>query len=288
MEGAQSSARKLLRTIKTGVKSLTNEKSRVTLRAKLSALPDYIIVGAQRAGTTSLYSYLNQHPQILHASEKEVHYFDINYERGMDWYRNHFPIAQPGKQSFITGEASPYYLFHPHCADRIRKAVPDVKIIALLRNPAKRAISHYFHEVGLGWERLSIEEALRKEDERIGPELAKMRQDPLYYSPAYQHFSYQKRGLYLEQVRSYLNLFDPRQVLVLEAEDLFARPQTALGDVYRFLGVDSNFVPRDLRRRNKAKYSEKVPEATYKYLVDYFRPHNEQLSKHLNRSFNWQ
>src|SRR5262249_50395913 len=105
MKGTQTSARRLLRTIKTGLKSLTNQKSRVTMRARRGALPDFIIVGAQRAGTTSLYSYLVQHPQILYASEKEVHYFDINYERGMDWYRNHFPIAKPGNQSFITGEA---------------------------------------------------------------------------------------------------------------------------------------------------------------------------------------
>src|SRR5262245_19520192 len=110
MIGTQTPARRLLRTLKAGMKSLTDQKSRATVRA---GLPDFIIVGAQRAGTTSLYSYLVQHPQILKASEKEVHYFDINYERGMDWYRSHFPIAKPGKPSFITGEASPYYLFHP-------------------------------------------------------------------------------------------------------------------------------------------------------------------------------
>src|SRR5579885_2674785 len=136
-----------------------------TITSSIRLLPDFIIIGTQRGGTTSLYAYLGQHPQIAPAVIKEVHFFDNNYERGVGWYRTQFPflieksIAKNiGQQNFITGEASPYYLFHPHVPERAAKVVPGAKLIVLLRNPIDRAYSHYYHEVELGHEKLSFEQ----------------------------------------------------------------------------------------------------------------------------------
>ncbi len=108
-------------------------------------LPDFIILGAQRAGTSSLYYYLSQHPQILPAVRKELHFFDDHYRRGLGWYRSQFPTR--GARGTITGEATPYYLSHPHAPARIQRLLPQARLIVLLRNPVERAISHYFFEV---------------------------------------------------------------------------------------------------------------------------------------------
>ncbi len=108
----------------------------------LRLMPDFIIIGAMRGGTTSLYSYLTEHPSIGSAYMKEIHFFDVFFNKGLYWYRSQFPSSvqkyyaeHVQKRSFITGEASPYYLFHPHAPKRIAKTLPQVKLIVLLRNP---------------------------------------------------------------------------------------------------------------------------------------------------------
>ncbi|MEJ2557594.1 MAG: sulfotransferase domain-containing protein, partial [Anaerolineae bacterium] len=120
----------------------------------MRVLPDFLIIGAQKCGTDSLFRYLGGHPCIKLASSKEAHYFDLKFDKGINWYRSHFPlipykysVKRLRKQDLITGEATPYYLFHPHAPGRAAAIVPHVKLIVLLRNPADRAYSHYNHEV---------------------------------------------------------------------------------------------------------------------------------------------
>mgnify|MGYP006439820863 CR=1 FL=1 len=136
-------------------------------------LPNFIIVGAQKAGTTSLFRYLTSHPQIKAPFKtKEIHFFDggleseDNYKKGLKWYKSHFPLKSK-MYNKLTYEASPLYLFHPCAPKRIKKDIPDVKIIILLRNPVERSISHYFHELRKGRERLTVDEAFRKEEDRL-------------------------------------------------------------------------------------------------------------------------
>src|SRR5215208_8528317 len=141
------------------------EPARVVLRnaiwtygkatAKLRPLPDFLILGAQKAGTTALYAYLRWHPQITGPSFKEVSFFDRHYARGERWYRAHLPM----RRSSIVGEASPSYLFHPLAPERVAQMLPNARLVALLRNPVDRAFSHYQHEVALGREPLSFEAA---------------------------------------------------------------------------------------------------------------------------------
>src|SRR5205823_10005526 len=174
----------------------------------LRLMPDFIIIGTMRGGTTSLYSYLTAHPYIGSAYMKEVHFFDVYYSKGLPWYRAQFPSSvqkyyaeRVQKQSFITGEASPYYLFHPHAPKRIAKILPQVKLIVLLRNPVSRAYSHYYHEVTGGHEKLSFEEAIACEEERIGKEAEQLAQNEQYVSYKHRHFSYLARGIYVDQLK---------------------------------------------------------------------------------------
>ena len=168
-----------------------------TVTARLRPLPDFLIVGAQKAGTTALYAYLRRHPSITGPSWKEVSYFDRHYLRGPAWYRGNFPLRSRGR---IVGEASPSYLFHPDAAERAAALVPGARVIALVRDPVERAHSHYQHEVALGREPLPFEEALEREEERLAGELERMRADAGYFSHAWWNYTYLARGRYAEQL----------------------------------------------------------------------------------------
>ena len=108
---------------------------------RLRMLPDFVIIGAQKSGTSSLYDFVVQHPAILPAAKKELHYFSLGYKKGEYWYRLRFPIR--ASQKLLSGEASPIYLFYPMVPGRMKKLLPDVKLIVILRNPVDRAYSHY-------------------------------------------------------------------------------------------------------------------------------------------------
>src|SRR5438093_4320202 len=148
----------LVRGVKAGIRAVY-----ATPTSKLRVLPDFLIIGAQRAGTTSLYRYLSRHPAVAPAVlAKGAHYFDTAFDRGLPWYRGHFPTRMTAERiraregTFATGEGSPYYLFHPLAAERIAAALPGVKLVALLRDPVERASSHWVHEAERGFEQLSF------------------------------------------------------------------------------------------------------------------------------------
>src|SRR5207248_4207503 len=133
---------------------------RVLLRrptARLRATPDFLVVGAQRSGTTSLFRYLAAHPAVGAPVRKEIQYFTLHYQRGDGWYRTHFPMT--GRQR-VTFEATPYYLFHPAAPQRAASSVPHAKVIVLLRDPVSRTFSHWQHNASRGLEHLGFEAAL--------------------------------------------------------------------------------------------------------------------------------
>jgi len=209
-------------------------------------LPDFIIIGAQRGGTTSLYNYLVEHPGIGTASIKEIHFFDTHhFKQGRAWYRAHFPssvqkyfVKRVRKFDFLTGEASPYYLFHPHAPARVAAMLPKVKLIVMLRNPADRAYSHFYHEVAGKHEKLSsFEEAIDCEEKRLAGELEKMQRDAHYQSFNHRHFSYLARGIYIDQLTVWMNSFPKEQLLLLRSEDFYADPGAILKRTLAFLNL---------------------------------------------------
>jgi hypothetical protein len=255
------------------------------LTAPLRRRPAFLILGAQKAGTSTLYDLLGRHPQVIPATVKEVHFFDLHFGRGVGWYRSHFPLLWRGGPAAITGEASPYYLFHPHCARRIAALLPEVKLIVLLRDPVARAYSHFQHKRRDGGETLSFEEAIAREPERLHGEHERLLADETYHSHAHQHFSYLARGQYLEQLQAYHQFFRREQMLVLSSEEFFARPCEVYARVLRFLGLGA-WQPSQIPVLNRGDYDrDAIPGA--ERLRDYFAPHNRRLYEYLGVDFGW-
>jgi sulfotransferase family protein len=249
--------------------------------ASLRPLPDFLILGAQKAGTTALYAYLRWHPQITGPSFKEVSFFDRHYARGERWYRAHMPVRRSG----IVGEASPSYLFHPSAPERVARMLPGARLIALLRNPVDRAFSHYQHEVALGREELPFEDALAHEDERMAGEVERMLRDPAYFSYAWWNYTYAARGRYAEQLERWFRSFPSEQLLVLLTDELAADTGATYERVLEFLGVDARGLdsyPRIFER----EYAGMDP-ATRSQLEDEFAGPNRRLAALLGRELPW-
>ncbi len=240
-------------------------------------LPDFLIIGTQRGGTTSLYSYLARHPKVAPASVKEVHYFSFFYERGSSWYESNFPRSR-GLRGRISGESSPYYLFHPHVPERVLAVCPDVKLIALLREPVARAYSHYRHECRLGEESLSFEDAIAKENERFAG-------DP-FLDGSHQHFSYAARGRYAEQLENWYQHFPREQMLILRSEDLFNDPERVCAETLGFLGLRPHRLSA-YERYNAGAELAGIKPGLRRELTEYFRPHNERLYTLVDRDMGW-
>ncbi len=185
------------------------------------ALPNFIVVGAQKAGTTSLYNYLMLHPQIFMSREKELNFFiqEKNWLRGIDWYESNFGSSAPQR-----GEASPLYASWPEHAgvpERMHAVVPDAKLLYLVRDPIQRIISHYVMDYGRGMEDRDITDALHNLDET----------NVLVC-----------RSKYYLQIQQYLSIFKEQNICIVSLDDLQADPQQTLGKIFRFLGVDEFFV----------------------------------------------
>lgn len=277
------------RWIKTRALDAVLKYRRATWRNR--SLPHFIVIGAQKSGTTSLSHYLSQHPRILRSLTQEVHFFDgglnpaaDNYENGQQWYRAHFPSKKRLRGRFKTFEVSPLYIFNPLVPGRIIEHLPDVKLIALLRNPTERAISHYFHERRKGRESLSIEQALQAEDERLQPVL----ENAQYKSKTFINCSYKLRGIYKVQLERFYRYFPPQRLLVLSSEEFFTEPEHVLRRVFDFVGVDSRFEVADLRKRNVSSNREQVDPRVYADLNEYFLPHNQALYELVGKSYGWE
>ncbi len=255
-------------------------------------LPDFLIIGAQKGGTTSLFNYLMQHPDVASPTTREIHYFDANYARGEEWYRSFFPplaqgglSAAPGVASRMTGESTPYYLFHPRVPERASRLFPRVKLLLLLRNPVDRAYSHYQMMVLKGREELSFEDAIEREPDRLRGEEERLLADGGYVSLAHRRHSYVARGLYADQIARWAQHFPGEQMLILKAEDLFAEPVAIFREVSEFLGL-SPWQLDDHEAYHSGAYAEMRP-ATRLRLLDYFAPHNRRLYDALGRDLGW-
>ena len=217
-------------------------------------LPDFLVIGVQKAGTSSLFGALCRHPEIQEPARKEVHFFDREWPQGVDWYREQFTGP-------VTGEATPYYVFHPLALERMQAVVPDARLVLLLRDPVQRAVSHYWHEVRLGHEDRSLEDALAAEEERLAGEEERIRADAGYRGWALQHFSYCARGDYVPQLRRLFALYTRRQVQVICFEDLVADSRRVFDDLAAFLGVGP-FPPEvELPAMNVGRYDTPSPAA---------------------------
>lgn len=266
--------------------------------ARLRVLPDFLIIGAQRSGTSSVYRYLGAHPDLIASVRKETQYFTKRYNEGPEWYRAHFPLAmRVGLQSRLrrpakTFEATPDYLFHPLAAGRVRLALPNARFIVLLRDPVERAFSHYKHMHRLGLEELTFEQALDAEDGRISPDLDQLKRDPYHPCVFALRFSYAIRGMYAEQLERWFAEFGRDQFLIIDAQDLFQDERGILASICSFIGV-GDWAPDHFRNysspgsRGRPALTEQLNDTTRQRLRTRYEPENERLEKLTGRSFSW-
>ena len=285
------------REINTSIPIPLPEKFYRGITSPIRLLPDFLIIGTQRGGTTSLFHYLEAHPSVTAAVNKDLHFFDRKYRKGLAWYRGHFPTGIERyaartihSSALLTGEASPSYLFHPHAPRRVKQALPNAKLIVMLRDPVSRAYSQYHHAVELGHETLSFEDAIGNEEERTAGELEKILRDERYYSEAFKHRSYLSKGMYVEQLQAWMSLFPAEQFLVLKSEDFYADPATAFKQVLTFLNlppIELELEKQVFKPYNNNIYFSRLDVATRNRLIEFFRPHNARLYDFLGVDFGW-
>jgi hypothetical protein len=269
------------------------EKGRAVGEPGTGALPDFVIIGAMKAGTTFLYNLLTLHPHVEPAASKELDYFDnLIEEEDVEWYRQCFPQPRwEDSRRTITGEATPYYLFYPHAAKRMAEVVPEARVIALLRDPVDRAYSHYQHVVRKGWETRTFEEVIDAEEVTLRGERGKMLEDEYYPGADHQFFWYLSRSIYVDQLLRWSRFFGDEQMLVLKSENLFERPQDTLQIILDFLKLpdwEPEAWEKIPKKPNKGKsYGQRMDPATRQRLEGFFEPHNRRLYEYLGMDFGW-
>jgi Sulfotransferase domain len=280
-------ARSVAPPAKRAAQAVSVTAGRLTGRGRM--LPGFLIVGAQRCGTTSMYRTLSQHPDVLKAVlHKGVHYFDMNYDRGPGWYRAHFPLrirARRGDRTALTFESSPYYMFHPLAAERIAADLPEVKLIVLVRDPVERAYSAHAHELARGFETQPFPRALQLEPERLRGETDRMRRDARYLSHAHQHQAYCARGRYAEQLEVLESLVGRERLHVVDSGDFFTKPEPVYDAVLEFLGLPGHDYP-EFERHNARPRSPMAAELRDR-LSEHFAPYDEQLTRWLGQIPSW-
>lgn len=254
------------------------------ITSRWRVLPDFVILGTQRGGTTSLFDYLAQHPQVFSAYRKEVHYHDLHHERGLGWYRAHFPLSWRMSDGDIAGEATPNYLVHPDAPRRLHATTPDARLVVVVRNPVERAHSSWRLLSSRGFESATFEEAIAREQREPDLLIPDSEADTRNLGMAL-HFMYLAKSRYAEQLERWLGFFPMEQFAVIASEDMFSDPETVLSHLSKFLGIDA-WESDSFPALNRIA-PESIDDGIRQELTDYFRPHNRRLELLLGRTFNW-
>ena len=282
-----------MNTMKQSVLSVSRTTGRCTSSVRM--LPSFLIAGAQRCGTTSLYRALARHPLLLKpVLHKGVHYFDADYGRGLSWYQGHFPLRMAaarlarrhGTQP-LAFESSPYYLFHPLAGERIAADLPGVKLIVLVRDPVERACSAHAHELARGYETESdFERAVELEVPRLAGAEQSLRVRPYSLHHSHRHHAYLARGRYAEQLDRLEPLFGRERILVLDSHRFFAEPEGMYDRVLDFLGLPHLGYPV-FERHNGRPLPRPLPDSVRRTLRDHFEVYDTRLTRWLGGDPSW-
>jgi len=250
----------------------------------LRVLPDLIVIGVVRSGTTSLYYYLSQHPSIIKSAYDELGYFDSNYKLGLNWYKSFFPSIFEKKKierkngKFLTYDVTPFYIYDQKSPQRIHQILPNSKLIVILRNPVDRSYSNYF----LGNQEKKFEEIIANE-KKILNKIDKNNVDE-YYN--FVHTSMLARGFYAEQLENWYKIFPKDQILIIKSEEFATETNKIMNNIFDFLELPHYDIP-DNSKKNKIHYKIMKKE-TRADLVEFFRPYNEKLYSLVGRNFDWE
>lgn len=243
---------------------------------------DFIIIGSPKAGTSSLYQYMVQHPKILPSLMKEIAFFNsYTYSHGINWYLSHFPKISE-EQEFLTGEATPSYLHRPDVPERLSKYFPDLKLIVILRNPIERTISQYYHSVKVEGERRSLAEVIDSEIKTISDisEPAEIINTIYDFDLKYLGWS-----LYYVFLEKWMHIFPVENFLILNSSDFYAQTPEVMNQVFDFLKLQDHKMDK-YHKYLRGSYNFSNNELKNK-LSEFFKPYNQKLEEYLDREFNW-
>ena len=231
--------------------------------------PNFIIIGAMKAATTSLYTYLKQHPDVFMTAIKEPMFFN-NFQNNNNFkilgrktkkittFEQYYPLFDAVKNEKAIGEASPTYISSENCPNLIQQHLPNVKIIAVLRQPVARAYSNFLHARRANRESISdFETAFNKETERKTENWS-----PLYH--------YKSKGYYTEQLERYFTLFPKENIKVLLFEDLVNNPIETTQELFKFLNIDKSFIPETSKKANVSG----TPKGIFGWIIMKLRYYN--------------
>ncbi|QDP01990.1 sulfotransferase domain-containing protein [Thalassotalea sp. PS06] len=249
---------------------------------KLGSDPDFFILGAQKAGTTSLFKYIEQAGvNFKPPRQKELYFYTENYSRGKGYYRSAFPFWK-GRNS-VSGEATPDYLFHHKVPEHLAQHHPEAKLVILLRDPIDRAFSQYNHQnftnKTSAYDPLDFSRAIRTESERYQVH----HESPFFYE--YKYFSYKARGLYEEQIIRYKKLFNEEQLLFLDISDL--KNELKIKEVFDFLGITIDTKKLNLNEKYNSNKTFKMLDQDRAYLLEFYKGKFQSLETLTGRSFPW-
>ncbi len=280
-----------LRQLKSGAKWCREQAAAATWESRV--LPNVVLAGVQRSGTTALFEALYRLPMVERSRRgKGSHYFSYNYHRGWEWFQSQFPTkrwaaaveSRHGHPMFCF-DACPYYLYHPFAVERMAQALPDVKVMVMLRDPVRRAESHFHHSVSHGHESLSFEDALAAEAERLAGEDRKMQEDWAYWSHSHEHHSYVSKGLYVDQLERLYRHYPHDQVMVIQSEAFYRDSNRVLAEVTEWLGLPAvELVGSDDRNGHQYK---KMDPAMRERLIEVYREPNERLFQLIGKRYDW-
>lgn len=264
-----------------------------SLTGFMHVLPDFYIIGAAKCGTTSLYQYLIRHPYVHPGIGKEIHYFEELYYRGENWYRACFPFKFQKyffklnqKNDLITGDSTPRYIDHPYVPRRIKELTPNAKFIVMLRNPIDRAFSHYNMNLKNQYETLSFEDAIKQEPQRIKGEYEMMEKTEKV-SFNYYLYAYLDRGIYVNRLKNWLDIFPKKNFLIIKSEEFFKDTSIQYKRVIEFLNLPK-WDLKEYPAHMVGRYQENdIATKLRNELQQFFKPYNEKLYKLLDTDFGW-
>ncbi|MDT9341225.1 tetratricopeptide repeat protein [Trichodesmium erythraeum 21-75] len=243
--------------------------------------PSFVIIGTVKGGTSSLYNYLCHHPNVIPALQKEINFFNNKFNQGIDWYLAHFPqLPEQGK--FITGEATPNYMYSDEIGKKLLDNFPKIKIIAILRNPVDRTISHYYMAKRLGQESKKFTEFVPQEMKF----LRRLNNNYQNYQRLIKEMSAYFRGsLYIHFLKKWINLFPKEQLLILKSEDMYENPAGTTKKAFDFLGLP-NYQLLEYKKYFPGYYAP-IDASLRCQIAELFQPHNQKLEESLGIKFNW-
>lgn len=298
-KGLRRTARRLLRPPAKALRDLSRRRRVRQATSGQRLLPAFLVIGAQPAGAMSLFNALCRHPDVAGPTpakedvewSKELHFYDDNFWRGVDWYRSYFPLAASARvmrrlgRDLVPGETTPSYILHPAAPARAAATVPEARLIAILRDPIERAYAHYDNMKRQGLENLSFEDAVAAEEDRLAGEEDRLRTDERHGSGRYRNYGYLKRSLYADQLERWLECFPSEQLLVLRAEDFVADPGEVFAETVSFLGLRP-WRPQSFGAAYRLVHVD-IDPAFRAQLEQRFAEPNARLARLVGKDFAW-